>query len=319
MSLNNINTTYYVSCHGFIPVQKVGDKNSPPNILKKVPRKVHLWLSSQIGCLLQDSGNRLIKVFTNIENVIKSKTIKNKRLNTTIFLSPGELYADTVLILKRPEANVFPVGVFKRTIRSQKLSKVNVSPISNKSTKEGYEYVLLSDLLKHLRGKSNGGFVISVSACREFKKKPKGKPSRSLLFSKSNIRDIGYIQNMIRKLTNDIPTSGVMPTLNEARKLLMLKKSISKINVDYLIELFKTKKGITNKRALLIVLMDKMKYITINKKGTGLIHFNQEKSYVKQPCLFKSNCIKQRDLNRLQTINKLEKLMSSSYKRTHFK
>lgn len=313
MSLNNINTTYYVSCHGFIPVQTVGNKNSPPNTLKKVPRMVHLWMQSQIGCLLQDSGNRLIKVFANIENIIKSKSIKNKRLNTTIFLSPGELYADTVLILKRPAANVFPVGVFKRTIRNQKLSKVNVSPISNKLTK-GYEYVLLSDLLKHLREKSNGGFVISVSACREFKKKP-----RSLLISNNNIRDIQNIQNMIRMLTNDIPTSGVMPTSTQARKLLMLdNNNISKINLDNLIELFRTKKGITNKRALLMVLMDKLKYITINKKGTGLIHFNKQKSYVKQPCLFQSNCIKQRDLNRLQTINKLEKLMSSSYKRTHF-
>lgn len=325
-TLNNIKTTYYISAHGHIPVESAHAQYSRSkrmtNMRKKVPKSVHLWFQSQIGCLVQSNQKGVFQPLKNMENVIRSKSINNKPLNLTTFLAPGQFYADTMLVLKEPHKSAFPLGVFKRTIQNKKLTKLNINAISNTSS-NGYQYILLSKLVKFLSESNgpNGSIAISVSSCRVFDKKPKHKIGKSLLLTKTNSRDIRKIQTMIGTLTKNIgKSSSFMPTKNEAMKILMLNKNISKINVDNLMELFRTKEGITNKKALIMVLMNKMKDLAINKRGAGLIHINNEgKYYVKQPCLFKSNCINQQNLNRLQNLSKRELLSSNVYRRTYFK
>tara|TARA_Y100000389_G_scaffold183496_1_gene201031 strand:+ start:174 stop:1091 length:918 start_codon:yes stop_codon:yes gene_type:complete len=186
----------HISAHGTIPLFKDPQRNFKNILSKKVPKNVHLWFYSTIGCKLANVNEDPYAMMT---CEIMNYGVKNKlsaKFKYGSLLGQGETYVDTLLSLSplHPK-NIIDLGVYSIQIPDVgNGNNNNGTPIAvdtlpmTKLKKSGQ--VWLSTILNSPMVTSNaakGPVLIVVDACRDINSPGAVKNANGVINRKNTI------------------------------------------------------------------------------------------------------------------------------------
>lgn len=186
----------HISAHGTIPLFKDPQRNFRNILSKKVPKNVHLWFYSTIGCKL---ANMDADPYQMMVSEINNYGVKNKlsaKFKNGSLLGQGETYVDTLLSLSPlHRKNIIDLGLYSIQIPDVgNGNNNNGAPIAvdtlpmTKLKKSGQ--VWLSTILNSPMVTSNaakGPVLIVVDACRDINSPGAVKNANGVINRKNTI------------------------------------------------------------------------------------------------------------------------------------